>query len=137
MTVVHPTRAALDKGVTPLCSEIDINLYFPDKGQTLEHDAAKALCFTCPVQAECLEWSLHHEDYGVWGGYNGSERAEMRAERGITLHAPETAVMNAYFEDRAEEGIRDETSWRLEPGWFDFTQSPKWAGAGLTWMERD
>lgn len=123
--------------INPVCSEIDLNMYFPEKGQTLEHDAVRELCFSCPVQAECLEWSLHYEDYGVWGGYNMSDRAEMRAARGITLQAPEVEVLSAYFEERAEEGVRDETTWRLPPGWFDFTKSPKWAGEGLTWMEED
>lgn len=37
--------------------------------------AAKAVCATCPVIAECLEHALTvKEPYGVWGGLTVSER---------------------------------------------------------------
>ena len=69
----------------------------------------------------------------MWGGYNMSERAAMRAERGITLVAPEVELMNAYFEDRAEEGVRDDTTPDVPNGWYDFEKSEKWqARTGAT-----
>lgn len=126
LTVIHPTKAALQKGVTPLCSEIDLNMYFPSYGKAGDTDTVKELCFTCPVQAECLLWSLHHEDYGIWGGYNMSERAAMRAEQGIPLVAPEVELMARYFSERPEEGLRGDTDPDMPDGWYNFERSEKW-----------
>lgn len=37
--------------------------------------AAKAICKECPVQRDCLEFSLAtREQYGVWGGLDEAER---------------------------------------------------------------
>lgn len=36
---------------------------------------AKAICATCPVTQECLEFALKHDEkYGVWGGLDADER---------------------------------------------------------------
>ena len=41
--------------------------------------AAKAVCASCPVRAECLDYALHAgEPYGVWGGLTAVERAPLR-----------------------------------------------------------
>ena len=38
--------------------------------------AAKAICATCPVRQDCLDWALKvGEPYGVWGGKTSEERA--------------------------------------------------------------
>jgi WhiB family redox-sensing transcriptional regulator len=38
--------------------------------------AAKAICATCPVRQDCLDWALKvREPYGVWGGKTSEERA--------------------------------------------------------------
>lgn len=38
-------------------------------------DAAKAICATCPVLAQCREHALSaREPYGVWGGMTEHER---------------------------------------------------------------
>jgi hypothetical protein len=42
-------------------------------------EAAKAVCATCPVSAECLQWALATgQDSGVWGGTSEEERRAMR-----------------------------------------------------------
>ncbi|MFD4315064.1 WhiB family transcriptional regulator [Streptomyces sp. NPDC058548] len=42
---------------------------------------AKGLCGPCPVRTACLTHALtFREDYGVWGGFDEDERAEMLAE---------------------------------------------------------
>jgi WhiB family redox-sensing transcriptional regulator len=42
--------------------------------------AAKAVCRTCPVRAECAAHSLStREPYGVWGGFTETERLELLA----------------------------------------------------------
>ncbi|MHB1498966.1 MAG: WhiB family transcriptional regulator [Acidimicrobiales bacterium] len=39
---------------------------------------AKAVCATCPVRRECLEYALRiREPHGIWGGLNESERREI------------------------------------------------------------
>ncbi|MSO78753.1 MAG: WhiB family transcriptional regulator [Acidimicrobiia bacterium] len=38
-------------------------------------ERAKAICGDCPVQRECLEYSLRiREPHGIWGGLNETER---------------------------------------------------------------
>ena len=50
----------------------------PEKDE--REDKARALCRACPVQQECLEYSLSvQEPHGIWGGLNESER-RMRLE---------------------------------------------------------
>ncbi len=40
---------------------------------------AKAICATCPVTRECLEFALAHEDFEphVYGGLTGEERKKL------------------------------------------------------------
>jgi hypothetical protein len=46
---------------------------------------AKKLCKTCAVRVECLEYSLQHEPWGIWGGHDEQVRAYIRATRNIKL----------------------------------------------------
>ena len=42
--------------------------------------AAKAVCRTCPVRAECAAHALAaREPYGVWGGFTEAERLRLLA----------------------------------------------------------
>ena|SRR5439155_4082444 len=42
--------------------------------------AAKALCHTCPVRAQCAAHALStREPYGVWGGFTETERMRLLA----------------------------------------------------------
>lgn len=46
---------------------------------------AKAICATCPVQEQCLDYAIEHamtKDYhGIWGGTTHSERRRIRRLR--------------------------------------------------------
>jgi hypothetical protein len=43
---------------------------------------AKGLCLSCPVRTACLAWALDKpEPYGVWGGLDEKERAELLGGR--------------------------------------------------------
>lgn len=44
----------------------------------------KAMCESCTVRDACLNYGLHNERFGIWGGINEDERAEMRKVLGIT-----------------------------------------------------
>lgn len=51
-------------------------MFFPARGDWRGLDAAKAVCATCPVQAECLAANLDQRD-GVFGGLSAHERRDM------------------------------------------------------------
>jgi WhiB family transcriptional regulator, redox-sensing transcriptional regulator len=40
--------------------------------------AAKAICRTCGVREDCLEYALRiREPHGIWGGMNEAERKQL------------------------------------------------------------
>jgi WhiB family transcriptional regulator, redox-sensing transcriptional regulator len=40
---------------------------------------AKAVCASCPVRIDCLEYAIHFDErYGIWGGLNQDERRHLR-----------------------------------------------------------
>jgi WhiB family redox-sensing transcriptional regulator len=54
----------------------------PEKDE--REDKARALCRACPVQRECLEYSLSgQEPPGIWGGLNELERRRLLRQRGL------------------------------------------------------
>ena len=61
------------------CSRAGTADYFPTKGRA--PTAARAICRSCPVQAQCLDYAMADEDLaGVWGGTTERERGAMRAQ---------------------------------------------------------
>lgn len=47
--------------------------------------AARALCRSCPVQRQCLEYALAvQEPHGIWGGLNELERRRLLRKRAAT-----------------------------------------------------
>ena len=69
------------------CRGLDAELFFnPDfergPSKRAREASAKAVCATCPVRKDCLDWALSvGEPYGIWGGTSPVERQEMRIER--------------------------------------------------------
>ncbi len=67
------------------CLNVDPELFFPigSTGPAVEQTArAKAVCNSCEVVAECLEWALDtNQDAGVWGALNEDERRALRRQR--------------------------------------------------------
>ncbi|MFG3256749.1 WhiB family transcriptional regulator [Streptomyces sp. NPDC048172] len=63
------------------CVREDPDLFFPVGSSgpgALQTERAKAVCRTCPVTEECLEWALSMgESSGVWGGTGENERREL------------------------------------------------------------
>ena len=76
------------------CHGEDTGLFFPphhpemkDERLTRERKA-KAICATCPVRMECLEYAIRiREPHGVWGGLNEIERRAMLSQKERDLHA--------------------------------------------------
>lgn len=76
------------------CRGSDINLFYPNTayknsrgGSRFYQNKAITICSSCSVKDECLEYSLHYEPCGVWGGKTEIERDIIRRQRGISLPA--------------------------------------------------
>jgi WhiB family redox-sensing transcriptional regulator len=60
-----------------VCARIDSEAWFPEVGGSPK--AAKAICRTCPVVAECLQWAMDtNERWGVWGATTYEDRIKLR-----------------------------------------------------------
>ncbi len=58
--------------------------FFPTgtTGPALDQIAqAKTICKGCPVIQQCLNWAIHHGEYGIWGGKTEDERRTLRRTR--------------------------------------------------------
>ena len=57
--------------------------HFERKDEKREReDHAKAICLTCSVQRDCLDYALRiREQHGIWGGLSENERKAILAER--------------------------------------------------------
>lgn len=77
------------------CKGEDVSLWFPMVEQGMSQGKWKKykesmlqaieICSTCEYSEHCLEYSLRHEPFGIWGGKTESERAVIRSQRNITL----------------------------------------------------
>ena len=64
------------------CLGIDPDLFFPERGVSTA--PAKAVCKTCAVKDECIEYALENgEKFGIWGGRSERERRRLRRERAM------------------------------------------------------
>lgn len=68
--------------------------WFPERhagGHTLAE--LRAVCASCPVQAECLDMALtDHLEYGVYAGTSERQRRKLRSERWRAEHQGRVAV---------------------------------------------
>ena len=80
MTALHDADRWLDAAA---CRGMDPDLFHPERGGRETALAAKAVCATCPVTAECLadalRWSGNY-DIGVRGGMTALERRRLRTK---------------------------------------------------------
>jgi hypothetical protein len=54
-------------------------MFYPDPGDRVAVDAAKAVCAACPVRQVCFDDAMANgERFGVWGGLSEVERADER-----------------------------------------------------------
>ena len=62
-----------------LCAQTDPEAFFPEKGGSTRE--AKKVCRTCEVRAECLDYTLEHDErFGIWGGLSERERRRLKRE---------------------------------------------------------
>lgn len=71
---------AIKKHGTPVCQEVDPDLWFPESGgENFQYRMAKKFCAPCPVKTECLTLALeNNEQFGIWGGLTAKERQKLR-----------------------------------------------------------
>lgn len=77
------------------CRGDDTALFFPPgefepkEERVARERKAKAICATCPVRIECLEYAIRiRETHGIWGGLTETERRVLANKReGRILHA--------------------------------------------------
>jgi hypothetical protein len=76
------------------CKGHPVEWWFPNLYGLNRADLVKAranikmavqICNVCEVAKECLEYSLRHEPWGIWGGLNEEERAHLRSKKSIML----------------------------------------------------
>ncbi|HVR78071.1 MAG TPA: WhiB family transcriptional regulator [Acidimicrobiia bacterium] len=62
------------------CSGNQHNLFFPTDGaDETSAGRARAICASCPVSADCLEYALEtNQRAGIWGGTTEDERKSLR-----------------------------------------------------------
>lgn len=64
---------------------------------------AKLICGECHIQRDCLNYSLYHESFGIWGGATERERESIRRKYGIQLVRREPiAVHLGYLSSQGE-----------------------------------
>lgn len=88
---VHHTRTAL--GAPPFatdpqvrCNPTNADLFGEtnDRGQTRQRrtDAARAVCWTCPLRRPCAEWAIAtRQPHGVYGALTADERRTLTEQR--------------------------------------------------------
>jgi len=101
-----PYGASLDPQVLrdAACGETDLELFYPDPGDTAAEQAAKQVCVACPVRQPCLQMALATGDqHAILGGTTPAEREPLRpsaqqnrwrrqATRQLTYARPELAA---------------------------------------------
>lgn len=62
------------------CAGHDPDDWFPEPEHlpTPASERARAVCRTCPVQPECLQWAVQPAASGIWGGLATYERRSLR-----------------------------------------------------------
>jgi WhiB family redox-sensing transcriptional regulator len=62
------------------CATTDPAIFFPPKGGRVR--AARKVCASCPVVAQCLEFALEIDDrHGIYGGLTVEQREQVRRKR--------------------------------------------------------
>lgn len=62
-----------------MCAQTDPDAFFPEASNSVSITRAKAICASCPVIGQCLDYALrNNEKEGVWGGTTEKERHRLR-----------------------------------------------------------
>lgn len=62
------------------CRGMNPDLFFPERGTSQVE--AKAVCMSCPVSRECLDFAMESGEHtGIWGGTSERKRREMARKK--------------------------------------------------------
>ena len=76
----------------PSCRGIDTEVFYPEtKTNPPELPIIRTICGGCIHRADCLEWAVHNERFGIWAGTTEADRRRIRANRNIILKEEEVA----------------------------------------------
>jgi hypothetical protein len=79
----------------PSCAQVGGEFWFPERTDgsmnTVEMVMAKSICHTCPHKAECAEWGINKEQFGIWGGLTQADRVPIRKQLNIILKGENVA----------------------------------------------
>lgn len=78
---------AIDAAPIPVPCTNFPDAYFPKNGaESFElQPMAKKLCAGCPVIAQCADYGIRFERWGIWGGLTEGARQKMRTRLKIVL----------------------------------------------------
>lgn len=65
-----------------ICRNVrDPDIFFPSVGGKGRQQAAhtKLICEMCPVQQDCLDYAIAHDEEGFWGGKTKTDRESLPA----------------------------------------------------------
>ncbi|WP_406516354.1 WhiB family transcriptional regulator [Streptomyces sp. NBC_00873] len=88
------------------CRWIDPDLFWP-LGESMaarqQAEQAKAVCATCPVRTQCLEWAVEtRQDFGVWGGMSERERRGLHRRKARSYGASEVSALQQILTERLD-----------------------------------
>lgn len=77
----------------PLCAQSGGDFWFPEPGVGTAQETiyARSICNQCIHQAECAEWGIHNERFGIWGGLTEWDRRQLRRQKNIVVRREESA----------------------------------------------
>lgn len=91
------------------CTSADPEIFFAYPSETEQVEQAKAICASCPVQAQCLAYALDTaQEYGTWGGMTEWERKAA----GIGRRRPH----NALTYEELRHGDAQSVQWERRHG---------------------
>ncbi|GAA2199822.1 WhiB family transcriptional regulator [Streptomyces bangladeshensis] len=74
---VPDTARKTDWRTRAACQDVDPEIFF----SALSEETAKAVCRSCPVVEQCLQFALDEDiQFGVYGGLNEDERRSLRRQ---------------------------------------------------------
>lgn len=71
------------------CRDSAVN-FFPGEGDLRDIIRAKNICADCGVRGPCLEYALHYDEVGVWGGTTEYERNLLKGRKATTRTNPKS-----------------------------------------------
>jgi WhiB family redox-sensing transcriptional regulator len=71
------------------CNGLDVNLFFPRRGEANKVEEAKKICAQCPVQEECRQYGIElaqeFDTVGIFGGLTQRNRRALMKEQGMKI----------------------------------------------------